>query len=137
MMDPEDLLFDPYADLDVHARNLPQWRQEGKLYFVTWRQSDSIPTEKRDELRRERDAFIIAHGDPSTTLMSIELQRRYHQRFNERVQQWLDAGVGSCVLRDQRACSCTCRPLGRPLRRRCERRTPECQLGGIHTFDLR
>jgi REP element-mobilizing transposase RayT len=104
-MYPEDLLFDPYADLDVHTRALPHWRQEGKLYIVTWRLADSIPTEKRDELQRERDVFIKAHGDPFTTLMSIELQRRYHQLFNERVQHWLDAGVGSCVLRDQRACS--------------------------------
>lgn len=103
-MDPYELLFDPHSDLDVHERNLPHWRQEGKLYFVTWRQADSIPTAKRDELRRQREAFIKTYGDPGKQTLSLDLQRRYHQLFNERVQRWLDAGVGSCVLRDQRAC---------------------------------
>lgn len=98
-MDLSSLFFEEHGGVDVHRRNLPHWRQEGKLYFVTWRQADSIPAEKRQLLIREREAFIRAHGDPAIAPLSPELMRRYHQLFNERVQRWIDAGYGSCLLR--------------------------------------
>jgi len=98
-MDPLSLLFDDHAEVDIHKRNLPHWEQQGKLYFVTWRQADSIAKEKREQLHRERDAFIAAYGDPAKVRLSPEELRRYHQLFSERVQRWLDAGYGSCVLR--------------------------------------
>lgn len=93
------LLFDPFAEVEVRQRNMPHWRQTGKLYFVTWRQADSIAKEKRDELLREREAFIKAYGDPATTNLTGLLLKRYNKLFHERVQRWLDAGNGSCVLR--------------------------------------
>jgi REP element-mobilizing transposase RayT len=102
-MDLLDLLFDDHAEVDIHERNLPHWRQEGKLYFVTWRLADSLPTEKREMLHSEREAFIAAHGDPARKKLSPELMRRYHQLFSERVQRWLDAGHGACVLRKPKA----------------------------------
>jgi REP element-mobilizing transposase RayT len=96
-------LFDPFSEVEVRQRNMPHWRQEGKLYFVTWRQDDSIAKEKRDELRRARELFIKAHGDPATTNLTALLLKRYNQLFHERVQRWLDAGFGSCVLRNPEA----------------------------------
>jgi len=89
--------------VDIRKRNMPHWRQEGKLYFVTWRQADSIPAVKRQQLQREREAFIQAYGDPLKQHLTVELQRRYHQLFSERVQRWIDAGHGSCVLRKPEA----------------------------------
>ncbi len=97
------LLFDPFSEVKIRQRNMPHWRQEGKLYFVTWRQEDSIAKEKREELRRARETFIKAYGDPATTSLTALLQRRYDQLFHERVQRWLDAGSGSCVLRNPEA----------------------------------
>lgn len=94
------LLFDPFSEVEVRHRNMPHWRQESKLYFVTWRQQDSIAKVKRDELRRAREAFIKAYGDPATTNLTAVLLNRYNQLFHERIQQWLDAGSGSCVLRN-------------------------------------
>ncbi len=102
-MDTLHLLLDDQDLVDVHARNLPHWRQDGKLYFVTWRQADSIPKEARERLREEREAFIAAHGDPAVEALSPVLMRRYHALFSERVQQWLDAGNGTCVLRKPEA----------------------------------
>lgn len=93
------LLFDPFSEVEVRQRNMPHWRQEGKLYFVTWRQADSIAQKKREELRREREAFIKAYGDPATINLTAVLLKRYNKLFHERVQRWLDAGNGSCVLR--------------------------------------
>lgn len=93
------LLFDPFSEVEIRQRNMPHWRQDGKLYFVTWRQQDSIAKAKRDELHRAREAFLKAYGDPATTNLTAVQQRRYDQLFHERIQQWLDAGSGSCVLR--------------------------------------
>lgn len=98
-MPDTDLLFDPFVEVNVRHRNLPHWRQEGKLYFVTWRQADSIPLEKREELQRARKAFIKAYGDPATTNLSELLRQRYNKLFHERIQRWLDAGSGTCLLR--------------------------------------
>lgn len=97
------LLFDPFSEVEIRHRNMPHWRQEGKLYFVTWRQQDSIAKKKRDELRRARESFIKAHGDPATVNLTAQLMKRYNQLFHERVQRWLDAGSGSCVLRKPEA----------------------------------
>ncbi|MBX2972267.1 MAG: transposase [Flavobacteriales bacterium] len=116
-MDDLSLFFDRYAEVGVQRRNLPHWQQDGKLYFLTWRQEDSIPAEKREELRREREDFIRVHGDPATDYLPPELLRRYHQLFSERVQRWLDAGAGSCVLR---------RPVAREIMRQA-----------LHHFDGR
>lgn len=111
MMDLSSLFFDEHGGVDVRRRNLPHWRQEGKLYFVTWRLAESIPEEKRQAISREREAFIRAHGDPAMTQMSPELKRRYHQLFSERVQRWLDAGHGSCLLRKPVAVQVVCAAL--------------------------
>lgn len=93
------LWFDPFSEVEVHQRNMPHWRQNGKLYFVTWRQQDSIAKEKRDELRRARESLNRAFVDPARTNLTEVHQRRSEQLFQERIQHWLDAGSGSCVLR--------------------------------------
>ncbi len=97
-----DLLFDRFATVEIRKRSLPHWRQDGKLYFITWRQEDSVAHVKREQLIRERKAFIERYGDPSTTRFSTDVSRRYYRLFRERVQRWLDAGDGSCVLRELR-----------------------------------
>jgi REP element-mobilizing transposase RayT len=74
--------------------NLPHWRQEGVTYFVTFRLADSLPRGKLDEWLRERDAWIVAHPRPWDHVLSHE----YHQRFTAKLEKWLDAGYGSCVL---------------------------------------
>lgn len=102
-MDPEDLFFDPFGKVDVRTRNMPHWRQDGKLYFVTWRQADSIPKLKREQIIHERKAFLLAHGDPFSEDMSELQRRRYYQLFDARVQRWLDAGAGSCLLKHPEA----------------------------------
>lgn len=93
------LFFDPYAETKITDKRLPHWRQDGKLYFVTWRQADSIPREKRDQLKRERDAWFKRHGGKQLKELSLGTRMEYYRLFDARVQQWLDAGYGSCVLK--------------------------------------
>jgi L-threonylcarbamoyladenylate synthase len=93
--------FDPRADIENEERNLPHWRQPGTTYFVTFRLGDAIPQEKLQQLRHERAEWFSSHPQP----WSDEDRAKYHRIFSERVQEWLDAGHGSCLLRDERAAS--------------------------------
>jgi type I restriction enzyme R subunit len=78
----------------VSRRNLPHWRREGAIYWVTFRLADSLPQTKLSQLRTERDAWLERNPEPWT----LEQQRDHDDLFGERVQQWLDAGYGSCAL---------------------------------------
>jgi REP element-mobilizing transposase RayT len=87
--------FDSSSTIEIHNRTLPHWQQVGCTYFVTFRLADSLPQEKLRQWRVEHDAWLRKHPAPHTD----EEQREFHERFSERMQQWLDAGYGECWLR--------------------------------------
>jgi dGTP triphosphohydrolase/REP element-mobilizing transposase RayT len=91
--------FDEFAEVDVTRRRLPHWRQEGVTYFVTFRLADSIPADKLVYLEEERSRWLQSHPEPWTE----QQKRDYYERFTVPIERWLDAGYGSCVLRDERA----------------------------------
>ena len=86
--------FRPEDAVGNLAGKLPHWRQEGVTYFVTFRLADSLPQTKLHEWLRERDEWIVAHPQPWDMNTSSE----YHRQFTARIEKWLDAGYGSCVL---------------------------------------
>jgi type I site-specific restriction endonuclease len=86
--------FDPKEPVAFLTGDLPHWRQDGATYFVTFRLADSLPQEKLAEWRKERDQWLGQHPEPHDEAT----RREYYDRFPQRLQQWLDAGTGSCVL---------------------------------------
>ena len=91
--------FDEFSDVEVEHRRLPHWEQEGVTYFVTFRLADSLPAEKVRELDDERAHWLSIHPEP----WSEADKREYYERFSTRIEQWLDAGYGSCILREPQA----------------------------------
>ncbi|HVT45412.1 MAG TPA: transposase [Thermoanaerobaculia bacterium] len=91
----EDGFFDPLKPMWIRWGNLPHWRQDGALYFVTFRLSDSLPQVRLKQLQRERTEWRDARTylDNEALLEKSLLHRR-------RIEKWLDEGSGSCVLRD-------------------------------------
>jgi hypothetical protein len=91
--------FDPDGPFEAAERHLPHWCQEGRTYFATFRLADAIPQHVllawRDEFRR----WTAAHPKP----WSGEQFREYGRLFPERFHSWLDAGHGSCILRQPAA----------------------------------
>jgi putative transposase len=87
--------FNPYADIRFTANRLPHWQQEGAVYFVTFRLADAVPRRLRDEWENERQGWLRVHPKP----WSNDTELEYHKRFSSAMEQWLDAGYGSCVLR--------------------------------------
>ncbi|MDF1660070.1 MAG: type I restriction-modification enzyme R subunit C-terminal domain-containing protein, partial [Verrucomicrobiales bacterium] len=78
---------------------LPHWHQDGVIYFVTFRLADSLPQEKLAAYREEKETWLKQNPDPHDE----EQKRVYHERFPQRIQQWLDLGYGSMILKDQQA----------------------------------
>ena len=87
--------FEPDAPIANLTGNLPHWRQPGVTYFVTFRLADSIPQEKLAIWQEELQTWMTAHPEPHDE----KTRKEFYERFPERLQVWLDAGMGSCVLR--------------------------------------
>jgi REP element-mobilizing transposase RayT len=75
---------------------MPHWRQVGATYFVTFRLADSLPRSKLDELASMKADWEQKHPEPRSQEALDELARFVF----ERVEHWLDQGLGSCLLRD-------------------------------------
>jgi Rad3-related DNA helicase/REP element-mobilizing transposase RayT len=91
--------FDPKSPMSRPGRNLPHWRQEGTTYFVTFRLVDSVPAARIKQFLAEREEWLALHPEPRREAD----EREYHEKFGNRFENWLDTGVGSCVLRQPQA----------------------------------
>ena len=83
------------AEIHKTNRNLPHWTREGSVYWITFRLADSMPQEKLNAWRAEREIWLEQHPQP----WSDEDWKQYDESLGERLQSWLDAGYGSCALR--------------------------------------
>jgi len=87
--------YDPTALLGFYkGANLPHWRQDGTVYFVTWRTADSIPAARVKQWLAEREKWLAAHPGAWTP----EIEREYFRLFPERWEAWLDESQGACEL---------------------------------------
>ena len=63
-------------------------------YFVTFRLADSLPTQKLAMLKEDKKRWLALNPPPHKESQT----REYHRNFSQRINEWLDAGYGSCVL---------------------------------------
>src|SRR5207244_449558 len=68
-------------------------------YFVTFHLDDSLPKERLDQWRTEREAWLRWNPEPWTP----KQEQEYHERFSGQVERWLDEMHGSCALREPEA----------------------------------
>lgn len=83
--------------VEISQQTLPHWVQPGVSYFFTFRLADSVPQTLLEEWVRQRNAWLAHHPHPWSQKDTLE----YAERFTERMDAWLDAGHGSCALRDR------------------------------------
>ena len=88
--------LDKDAEIVRRSRDLPHWEQVACTYFVTFRLADSLPQSELERLREEKEIWLRHHPKPWT----VEDKETYRHRFTSRVHRWLDAGYGSCALKD-------------------------------------
>jgi len=103
------VFFDPEQPTERRLRNLPHWHQPEAAVFVTFRLADAIPASAIARWAEERRRWLAARGFPAEgdlaatlTLLPDEQRRVYFREFGKRFHALLDAGHGSCVLRDPR-----------------------------------
>ncbi len=89
---------DPYFPIMTHANHLPHWQQGSAVQFVTWRLVDSVPLEKLDLWKHEKDIWLKQHPEP----WNENTEKAYYEKFVKRLEDWLDAGMGACILRAER-----------------------------------
>jgi len=94
----QDFFLNPFEDIEQHWHNLPHWQQGAKWQFVTWRLFDLLPNDILAQWTAEKKAWLEKHPQPWDEATETE----YHRQFSARTDEWLDAGHGSCVLRDPR-----------------------------------
>ncbi|MBW7863753.1 MAG: transposase [Candidatus Hydrogenedentes bacterium] len=94
MQEEEFSFFDPSQPVGHLSGNLPHWRQEGALYFVTFRLADSIPQDKLGQWELEKNQWLKRNPAPHTPEQLWEFWNLFPGRFH----RWLDAGHGACVL---------------------------------------
>ena len=88
-------VFNPYEEIRFTENLLPHWQQAGAVYFITFRLADALPARLLAQWEDERTTWLRFHPKPWT----LETEDEYHKRFSGAVDHWLDAGHGSCLLR--------------------------------------
>jgi type I restriction enzyme R subunit len=86
----------PDEPIRQHRHRLPHWQQGSVYYFVSWRLADSLPKEKLACWTQEKNIWLQKNPPP----WKSETETEYHERFSHRIDDWLDAGEGSCLLKD-------------------------------------
>lgn len=80
--------------IHITRRNLPHWTKANAVYWITFRLADSLPQDKLNTWKAEREYWKSQHPEP----WSDEEWKEYNKRFGDRLEKWLDAGYGSCAL---------------------------------------
>ncbi|MFZ2658535.1 MAG: transposase [Victivallales bacterium] len=88
--------YNPYETVERTEHHLPHRQQGSIYYFVSWRMADSIAKEKLLKWKTERDFWLESHPEP----WDDETENEFHDRFSRTIDEWLDAGEGSCLLRN-------------------------------------
>jgi adenine-specific DNA-methyltransferase len=99
--DLDTIFLNPNDEIIIKHGKLPHWTQENSWYFITFRLADSIPKQKVEQLKKERELWFEKHRKKDRTEYSKEELKEYYYLFSERVENWLNAGHGKCVLKNK------------------------------------
>jgi REP element-mobilizing transposase RayT len=94
-----------YESIHIRSRGyLPHWEAaEGGIYLVTFRLADALPRTVIEKLAGERQLLVRKFEKERKRSLSWIDRLVVNRLFAARVDHYLDAGSGSCVLRDERA----------------------------------
>jgi REP element-mobilizing transposase RayT len=84
-----------------HGAYLPHWTRDEAWYAVTFRLWDSLPQHVIESWLFERKN-IVKTADRMKRPLSEHEKRRLAHLYSERVERYLDAGYGSCYMKNSR-----------------------------------
>ena len=91
-----DAFLQKYDRPIQHLGKLPHWDLDGKLQFVTFRLADSLPQSKLVEYKLAKNEWFQSHPYPHSEKELAE----YTDLFGGKIDEWLDAGMGECLMKD-------------------------------------
>lgn len=89
--------LNPNDEIEIREGMLPHWFQKEKYYHITFRLADSLPKAKIEQLKADRERWIQKRKEGKE--FTKEERIEYNRLFNKRVEEWMDAGYGSCLLK--------------------------------------
>ena len=89
------MYLNPNDPIKKWGEKLPHWGQGEAMQFVTFRLADAMPKAKLRRWGVERENWLKVNPKP----WSPEREKEYHRLFTKKMEDWLDEGVGSCVLK--------------------------------------
>jgi REP element-mobilizing transposase RayT len=103
--------FPPVSEIKKRrGAYLPHWTREGGWYAVTFRLWDSLPQQVIETWLFERKN-ILKTAERMKRPLSEREERRLAHLYSERVERYLDAGYGSCYMKDGRVAGIVARSL--------------------------
>ena len=94
---PTHFSYNPAVPSIRTRGKLPHWEADNAIYFVTLRLADSLAQNVLREFEFERRDTVATAGKMSR-LLSLSERQRLEELMSERIQDKLDAGIGSCFL---------------------------------------
>jgi putative transposase len=88
--------FNPRQLIEIHGGTLPHWQQGFCPQFITFRAQDSLPQSILREWREAKRIWLEHNPEPH----SGEKRCEYHLRFTRAIEDYLDRGLGACILRE-------------------------------------
>ena len=89
-----------FGQVKIRERGrLPHWEKENGIYFVTYRLADSLPKEVLESIKIEKEMTLKVLQSLDREL-SISEEKRIESLFSEKIEEYLDNGYGSCILRN-------------------------------------
>ena len=93
--------FQPSGELSIrHGARLPHWTRDGATYHVVFRLFDSVPASVQEEWTEERKRLegLVSRGH-----LSAKEKFEYQRLLAEKIENYLDSGKGSCLLKSPEA----------------------------------
>lgn len=88
--------------MQTHAgENLPHWQCSTSIYHLSFHLADSVPASKRAEWLAERNEFE-EQARRSNRALNPEEENKIRFLYSERIEAFLDAGHGGCILAEPR-----------------------------------
>jgi len=100
-----------------HGAYLPHWTRDSAWYAVTFRLWDSLPKHIIQSWLFERKN-IVKTAEQMKRPLSDREELRLAQLYSEKVERYLDAGHGSCYMKDDRVAELVLKALQHFDRRR-------------------
>ena len=94
----------PVEELPItkrHGAKLPHWTQTGAIYAVTFRLADSLPATVVESWKREREE-IEQRAKSQNRSLTLHERKELQHLYAARVDSILNAGQGTCYLKDER-----------------------------------